>query len=534
VVRGSYDVTYYDEGTNMFSSTAGNNPGQSQQLLLQPGLGFVPGSLTLQSPLPAFVAFPLTYQDVWPQSDFTFGTTGFQTMKDNLKMPYVQSWNIGVQRALSKDMVVEARYLGNRASNVWRTYNLNEVNIIENGFVNEFKNAQKNLQVNQAAGINSFANNGLPGQVALPIFDAMFGARGSQPALPASQGYTNGTFINNLTLGEAGRLAQSLASNVNYACRLYGSGFGPCATRGYDAAGPQPINFWYTNPFATGGALNLVDDGSYSRYNAMQLQMRRRYAQGVTATVNYTLGYNNADTWADNATQSANYQTLRDKKLNYGPSPFDVRRVLQAYGTYDLPLGKDRRFNANNAVVNGILGDWVIGGILTAQSGSPFRLASGRQTFNQEDAGVVLAPGVSMKDLQALIGNFPGPANSPNRYFIDPRVIGADGRANPAYLLPPTTPGVLGQIIYLRAPASWNLDASLNKTVPLSPKGASLTVHLNVLNALNHPVWTTGPNLNGIGLSFINDASITSTTFGQVARPLNNARRIVIRSEIRF
>jgi len=33
---------------------------------------------------------------------------------------------------------------------------------------------------------------GLPGQVALPLFDAMFGARGSQPALPAAQGYTNG------------------------------------------------------------------------------------------------------------------------------------------------------------------------------------------------------------------------------------------------------------------------------------------------------------------------------------------------------
>ncbi|HYT77309.1 MAG TPA: hypothetical protein VEL79_21315, partial [Vicinamibacterales bacterium] len=527
VIRGSYDVTYYDEGTNMFSSTAGNNPGQSQQLLLSPGIGFVPGSLTLQSALPPFVAFPLTYQDVWPQSDFTFGTTGFSTMKDNLKMPYVQSWNIGVQREISKSMVVEARYLGNRGSNVWRTYNINEVNTIENGFASEFKNAQRNLTVNQANGLSGFANNGLPGQAPLPIFDAVFGARGSQPALPASQGYTNGTFINNLTQGEAGRLAQSLASNINYACRLYGSTFGPCATRGYDAAGSYPINFWYANPFATGGSLNLVDDGSYTRYNAMQLQLRRRYAQGVTATVNYTRGYNKADIWADNATQSANYSTLRDKKRNYGPSPFDVRNVLQAYGTYDLPFGKDRHFNLGNRVLNAVVGDWVIGGILTAQSGSPFRLSSGRQTLNQEDAGVVLAPGVTVKDIQNLIGVVPGPGL--NRYFIDPKIIGSDGRANPAYLLPPTTPGELGQIIYLRGPASWNLDASLNKSVPLTSNGVMLTIHLNVLNALNHPVW-------GTGLGFLNDANITSQTFGQTSSPLNNAtpRRIVIRSEIKF
>jgi hypothetical protein len=69
----------------------------------------------------------------------------------------------------------------------------------------EFKNAQRNLAINAANSVTSFANNGLPGQVALPLFDAMFGARGSQPALPAAQGYANGTFINNLNLGEAGR-----------------------------------------------------------------------------------------------------------------------------------------------------------------------------------------------------------------------------------------------------------------------------------------------------------------------------------------
>src|SRR5262249_27756178 len=145
VIRGSYDITYYDEGTNMFASTAGNNPGQSQQLLLQPGNGFVAGALTLQTPLPPFVAFPLKYQDVWNQSDFTFGTTGFSTMKDNLRTPYVQAWTAGVQRQLMKNTVIEVRYVGNRGSSVWRTYNLNEVNIVENGFVQDFKNAQTNL-----------------------------------------------------------------------------------------------------------------------------------------------------------------------------------------------------------------------------------------------------------------------------------------------------------------------------------------------------------------------------------------------------
>jgi hypothetical protein len=362
----------------------------------------------------------------------------------------------------------------------------------------------------------------------LPIFDAMFGARGAQPALPASQGYTNGTFINNLTQGEAGRLAQSLASNINYACRLYGSTFGPCASRGYDAPGTQPINFWYANPFATGGSLNLVDDDSFTRYNAMQLQLRRRYSQGVTANVNYTLGYNTANTWADNATQSANYQTLRDKSRNVGPTPFDVRHVLQAYGTYDLPFGHERHYDLKNPVLNAIVGDWVVGGILTAQSGSPFRLSSGRQTLNQEDGGVVLAPGVTAKDLQKLIGNFSIPGNTaPGVHsWIDPKALGPDGRLSSAYALPPTTPGQQGEIVYLRGPNSWNIDASLNKSVPLSTNGAQLTIHLNILNAINHPVWGAA--------GFLVDQNITSATFGQVSSPINGARRIVIRMEVKF
>jgi hypothetical protein len=536
VIRGSYDITYYDEGTNMFASTAGNNPGQSQQLLLQPGNGFTAGQLTLQSPLPPFVAFPLAYQEVWPQSDFTFGTTGFQTMKDKLQLPSVQAFNIGVQREIFKNTVVEARFIANRGSNVWHTYNVNEVTTIENGFANEFKSAQRNLAINAANGITSFANNGLPGQVALPLFDAMFGARGSQPALSAAQGYTNGTFINNLNLGEAGRLAQSLASNVTYACRLYGSNFGPCATRGYNAPGAQPINFFYANPFATGGNLNLVDDNSFTRYKALQLQLRRRYAQGITTTINYTLGKNTSDLWADNATQSFNYQTLRERRRNVGPSPFDVRHVLQTFGTYDLPFGSDRRVAINNSVLNAIVGGWTVGGILTAQSGSPFRLSSGRQTLNQEDAGVVLGPGVTVKDLQKMIKVVPGPGF--NRYFIDPKIIGADGRANPAFLAPPTTPGELGQIIYLRTPSTWGLDAAINKSFVLTPGGMMLTLHITAQNVLNHPVWATGPNIpgTGLGLNFLNDANITSTTFGQVAQPLNvNApRNLYIRTEIKF
>ena len=72
--------------------------------------------------------------------------------------------------------------------------------------------------------------------------------------------------------------------------------------------------------------------------------------------------------------------------------------------------------------------------------------------------------------------------------------------------------------------------------MPITNNGARLLIHLNVLNAVNHPVWSTGPipATGGAGLNFLTDANITSNTFGQVQQPLNGARRIIIRAEVQF
>jgi len=501
--------------------------GQQQSLDLRPGVapGFSPGGLTLQSPLPPFIAFPPAYRDTFDQADFTF-SNGFGTMKDRLRMPYVQSWNIGIQREIGAKTVVEARYLGNRGSNVWRTYSLNEVNIFENGFLQEFKNAQQNLTINTANGRTGFANNGLPGQVPLPIFEAAFGARGSQAALPAATGFTNAGFITNLQQGTAGALATSLAGSSQYLCRMIGSPFSPCARLGYDAPGPYPMNFFQVNPYAAGFNLNLVDDTSYTKYHGLQLQLRRRLDAGLSVTLNYTLSKATTDIWADNATQTVNYHTLRDKSLDDAPSLFDVRHVFQSYWNYDLPL------HSRNRALDRLVAGWSFGGILTLQSGTPFRLSSGRATVNGGDSGVVLAPGVTVDDIQKMIRISQGPGL--NKYFVDPKLIGPDGRANPAYLQVPTEPGQFGQFIFLYGMNLFNLDASLTKDVALTQK-TRLTFWIGVFNLLNNEIWTNSALNNTVpSVPFLTDANITSQTFGQVSGPINASRSMQVRAGFSF
>jgi hypothetical protein len=253
------------------------------------------------------------------------------------------------------------------------------VNIFENGFLNEFRNAQQNLAIYRAANPTcgqvgqpacSFANTGLPGQSRLPIFEAAFSARGTtQAALPANQGFANGGFIDLLNQGQAGRLAGQLAGNSTYLCRMLGSGFEPCARLGFNASGPFPINFFQVNPYAAGQNLRLLTDESNSNYHGLQLQFRQRFSKGLNLTANYTWSKAINDRYIDNDTNFVNYTTLREKRLDRRPSAFDLRHAFQAYWSYELPFGKGRAFATGNSVVDNVIGGWTFSGIMRWQSG---------------------------------------------------------------------------------------------------------------------------------------------------------------------
>ncbi len=196
VFRGSYSIAYTREGLSHFTTFAGGNPGLTQSISLTAGVDFPIGGLLLRDRLPAFREDPTSFSFPTPLSRFTFVAGDFFAFDPNIRTPYVQSWSFGWQRELGRDMALEIRYVGNRGTKLWRGLNLNEVNIFENGFLQEFLNAQRNLAISRAQGRGArFDNQGLPGQVPLPIFEAAFGARGRQPALPLTSGFGNATFI---------------------------------------------------------------------------------------------------------------------------------------------------------------------------------------------------------------------------------------------------------------------------------------------------------------------------------------------------
>jgi len=523
VYRAAYGINYYDEGLINFQTAAGNGPGLLQTLTLNPGQpGFAPGGLTLQSTLPPFAVNPTTFAFPVDQSLFTF-QRGHSSIDPDIRTPYIQNFTVGYQRELWRDAAFEIRYVGNRGDNLWRAYDLNEVNIFENGFLDEFKLAQQNLAINVANGRTGFANQGLPGQAALPILEAAFGPRGSQPALASSSGFTSGTFITQLQQGQAGGMANTLAGTNIYMCRLVGNALPACATLGYNAAGARAINFFQANPYAAGSSVRILTDEAQSKYDSLQLQFRQRYHNGLSLTANYTYGKARTDRYADSASGVVDYITLRDKSLNWGPDVYDIRHVFQTYGTYELPFGKGKRVDISNTLLNHIAGGWAVSSIARVQTGRPFLLTSGRLTVNQRDAGVVLN-GITVKELQDMVSVRPGPNG--NVYVFPESLIGTDGRANPQFLAPPTTPGERGQYIYLYGPGLWNVDVGFAKQFDVAAS-KKLNFELLFINAFNHRNTTVG----GTGGA---NSSITSTTFGQTTGTAVGPRNIQLRLQFNW
>ncbi len=542
VIRGSYGISYYDEGTQFFAANLGPNAGKQINANLIPGQGALPQFYTLSqvvaNPLSAAnFTFPTTtYPTRINQADQTFQRS-IRGMNPSLVAPYTINWSFGVQREWARNTVLEVRYVGTQGRRSWRTVNLNEVNIFENGFLQEFNNAKRNLDINRASGVaNSFANRGLSGQTPTPIFDAAFGPRGAAPAIAAGSGYGSSAFIANLDNGEAGALANSLATVENYVCRMFGNSFSPCSRRNlaYNALGPYPINFFLLNPYVTGPLL-YVDDSGWNSYNGLQVQLRKRYSHGLDWTVNYTWSKSLTNLWRETQNQDLDWTTLRNTGLDRNVGQFDLRHVFQMYGAYELPVGRNRRMNLQNRALDTVLGGWTVGSIVVFNTGAPVQLTGGFNTVNNTGnpfrGGVRLAPGVTLHQIQEMfhaeLGRLTGRAGVTDlqRLAVDAGLVGPDGRANPQYLRPNTTPGEFGQLLFLRDKSTFSWNASLTKTFAIR-EGVRFELFASADNVLNNVGW-------GLG-----NTNVFSTTFGVVGGPRAGGayapRNVIFRGTLSF
>lgn len=159
------------------------------------------------------------------------------------------------------------------------------------------------------------------------------------------------------TIGYEGNGTHHMLGSINYNLP-----YGPAAT----SVASRRIFPFYT------GVSAFVPFGNLS-YNSLTWKVEKRFSRG--------LQFLSAFTWAhtiDNVTEDLNTEGGQgalvpyNRSLDRGNSVSDIQRQYVLSSTYELPVGKGKRWLNHGGFVDAVLGGWQVGGILTLRSGIPF------------------------------------------------------------------------------------------------------------------------------------------------------------------
>jgi hypothetical protein len=112
-------------------------------------------------------------------------------------------------------------------------------------------------------------------------------------------------------------------------------------------------------------------------YNALEVDARHTYANGLQLRGNYTWSKNLDDGSAWNTSVSGNTPAFvsfpLNPKVDWGPAATDVRQAASINGSYDLPFGPHRHFlNRASRPAAILAGGWTTSAIFAIQTGFPF------------------------------------------------------------------------------------------------------------------------------------------------------------------
>jgi len=328
-IRAGYAVTYVIDALTQMAENAAldGNAGSTATQTLVNLSGTVSGGGLVPIATPTFKV-PRTLQD---QQALTLNPTVF-TIDPNLRMPYVQQWTLGIEREIFRDTVLEVRYVGNHGVKLLRGIDLNQVVIFQNGFLDDFKRAQSNLQLSTALSQSNSAirpspvfNPAVPGSQQLTIFPKI--GRGG---LFNADSTLNSGIVNLISQGQVGELVQTYSASRN----IY-------LTPGVNGGSLGTGFFLRLNPGA--GAVDVNTNGSFSNYNAFQAEVRHRLKNGLYLQANYSFGKGFTDFDGAQTDFSALLDIDKGNALEKKRSTNDISHVFKANALYELPFGPEKR-----------------------------------------------------------------------------------------------------------------------------------------------------------------------------------------------
>jgi hypothetical protein len=264
--------------------------------------------------------------------------------------------------------------------------------------------------------------------------------------------------------------------------------------------------------------MELLDESGNSHYDSLQLTMQKRFAHGVSVLANYTWQHSIDDVPPSSGTTGAGatggagplpipWYASGNKQLDYGTSDFNRQHVFVVSYLWDIPAPR-----TSNKFVKGVLGNWELTGIVTAETGLAFTIFSGKdisQTGLNQDRGVYLGGdplgGVACK-------------TAPCVNYINPAAFGQPAAG---------TVGNVGKGA-LTGPGLFDWDMGLFKNIPIKERWR-VQLRGEFFNTFNHSNFTTPAS----GGSNYPNFTLSSSTFGTITSA-NDPRIIQLALKVVF
>jgi hypothetical protein len=104
--------------------------------------------------------------------------------------------------------------------------------------------------------------------------------------------------------------------------------------------------------------------------------LQKRLSNGLQFIASYTYGHALANS-GTTLSGSSGFYYLNPKNLNssYSSAAWDIRHNFTSGFNYDIPFGRGKQFGGSmNPVLQTLLGNWQLNGILTLHTGQPYTL----------------------------------------------------------------------------------------------------------------------------------------------------------------
>jgi hypothetical protein len=294
-------------------------------------------------------------------------------------------------------------------------------------------------------------------------------------------------------VGVQRQLTQSTALTVNYV----GSVSNRVITGGYynTALTPGPGDPQSRSLYPYIGPTFYDRSNGNTSYNALQLQLDKRYSSGLSYSVGYTWSKSidaGGDGWfgAEGGVPVDPYHPNADGSRSVAGT--DLTHVLTEDTVFQIPVGKGQRWSTGNKVADYVVGNWQLNNFFTARSGLPYTPTISSDIANTGNVGW------SGYEHANIVGD-------PHK-----NVPKGDGFNPAAYAAPAQyTYGTAGRNS-LRSAHLINMDASIFRQFPIGGD-RRFEFRLETFNLFNHP--TLGrPNAdlnNGSSFGTVNSTAST-------------------------